>query len=150
MKHKIITTSAIGFITLSVLSILSVSVMAFIDPQKVMDLVQVKLTNNDAYSSIRGVFGGVGFTLVVVLLMLSKQRLSYGLWMLALLWGMYSLSRIITIAIEGPLGSFGKQWIVIETSFSIIAIVLASSIKDQKKVQTQNKRGSAQVKTLAA
>ncbi len=125
MKHKITRIASISFIGLSMLSILSVSMMAFSDPQKVMDLVQVKLTNNDAYSSIRGVFGGVGVTIVAMLLFLSKQKLSNGLWMLAILWGMYSLSRIITLAVEGPLGAFGKQWLTIETVFCIIALTLA-------------------------
>lgn len=125
MKHKITRIASISFIGLSMLSILSVSMMAFSDPQKVMDLVQVKLTNNDAYSSIRGVFGGVGITIVAVLLFLSKQKLANGLWMLAILWGMYSLSRIITLAVEGPLGAFGKQWLTIETAFCLIALTLA-------------------------
>lgn len=42
--------------------------MAFGDPQAVMDLVLVKLDNTDAYSSIRGVYGGVGIAILGVLL----------------------------------------------------------------------------------
>lgn len=115
--------------------------MAFADPQKVMNLVQVKLTNNDAYSSIRGVFGGVGVTIIVMLLLISKQRLQNGLWMLAILWGMYSLSRMITIVAEGPLGSFGAQWLRIETAFTILSIGLA--LLERSKTRTVVQRNAS-------
>lgn len=37
-----------GFILVSALALLSVSVMAFLNPQAVMDLVEVNLTSTDA------------------------------------------------------------------------------------------------------
>lgn len=94
------------------------------DPQQVMWLVHVDLNNNDALSSIRGVFGGVGITLAATLGVLSVRDRRYGLQLLALFWGMYAVSRLITIIADGPLGSFGKQWLMIESSFSCIALLL--------------------------
>lgn len=123
-KNNLLRAASQGFLLLSALSLLSVSIMAFMDPQSVMDLVGVKLYNTDAYSSIRGVYGGVGLTLVISLIYLMRINVQQGLAFLGLLWGMYALSRGITIAVEGPLGAFGKQWMMIEVVFCSIAIVL--------------------------
>lgn len=124
MKTKTLNYGSIAFISLSVLSILSVSIMAFINPQQVMDLVQVNLGNNDAYSSIRGVYGGVGISIAAVIIYLSRMSISMGLGFLAMFWGMYGLSRIITIVVEGKLGAFGTQWLTIEVCFTAIALLL--------------------------
>jgi hypothetical protein len=125
MKTKTwITILTKGFILLSSLSLLSVSVMAFIDPQSVMNLVNTKLTNTDAYSSIRGVYGGVGLTIVLCLLYLLRNNTTYALGFLTLLWGLYAVSRTITIFTDGALGAFGTQWLVTESVLCIIAFVL--------------------------
>lgn len=112
------------FIGCSTVSLLSVAVLAWRNPQEVMDLVQVKLTNNDALSSIRGVYGGVGLTLCVGLIYMWVQHPKMGVSFLTLFWGSYALSRLLTMAVDGPLGDFGSQWIVIETLFCLIGVVL--------------------------
>jgi hypothetical protein len=132
-KQKSIVLAAKGFILLSALSLLSVSLMAFFSPQAVMDLVQVKLGNTDAYSSIRGVYGGVGMTLVILLVYLMRQDVRKGLAFLMLLWGFYALSRTITIFAEGSLGAFGTQWLVIESVFFLIAATLFISVGKQEQ-----------------
>lgn len=116
--------AAQGFILLSALALLSVSAMAFFNPQSVMDLVEVKLTNTDAFSSIRGVYGGVGLTLFITLIYLMVWDVQKGLVFLGLLWGFYALSRTITIFAEGALGVFGRQWLFIESIFCLISILL--------------------------
>ena len=108
----------------SVLGILSVSVMAFSDPQAVMDLVQVKLESTDAYSSIRGVYGGAGIAILGVLLYLAFTDRKAALGFIALFWGMYAISRLMTISMEGPLGDFGSQWLVIESTLSVAGLGL--------------------------
>ncbi|SFX94780.1 DUF4345 domain-containing protein [Cytophaga hutchinsonii] len=113
-----------GFILFSALSLLTLSILAFNDPQAVMDLVQVNLPNTDAYSSIRGVYGGVGLTICISLLYLLRRDVQLGLAFLSLLWGLYALSRIITIQIEGSLGNFGSQWLVIESVLFVIGFTL--------------------------
>jgi hypothetical protein len=131
-KEKIVRGSAVAFIMFSAFCLLMVSLMAFINPQSVMDLVSVKLNNNDAYSSIRGIYGGVGLTIVISLLYLIRKNMKYALLFLTLLWGFYAVSRLITILIEGPLGDFGNQWIVTESVLCGIAILLLESYKKLK------------------
>src|SRR5687767_13793235 len=104
--EKMVRVATIGYISFSALSLLSVSIMAFANPQDVMDLVGVKLPNTDAYSSIRGVYGGVGLTIFISLIYLMRSNARQTLSFLAVLWGSYALSRAITIAVEGPLGAF--------------------------------------------
>ncbi len=124
IMNRFINYSGMFIICLTALGILMVSVMAFSNPQAVMDLVQVKLPNNDAYSSIRGVYGGAGLTIFITLMyLLFKNRLQ-GLAFVALLCGFYSLSRIITVVSEGALGSFGTNWMVIEGVMCITALAL--------------------------
>jgi hypothetical protein len=122
--QRILKKAAQGFILVSALALLSVGIMAIDDPQAVMDLVGVKLTNTDAFSSIRGVYGGVGLTLFISLVYLMFRSVTLGLAFLSLLWGFYALSRIITIILEGDLGPFGQQWLVIESILCVVAVVL--------------------------
>ncbi len=135
-NNKVATVAGRGFILLSAFSFLSVSVMAFASPQAVMDLVQVKLTNTDAFSSIRGVYGGVGMALVITLLYLMVKSPTQGLALLSLIWGMYALSRIVTIFSEGALGAFGTQWLTIESLFFTIAVVLLWLVSRKATTQT--------------
>ncbi len=121
------------FIGISALSLLSVSLMAFGNPQSVMDLVQVKLNNTDAYSSIRGIYGGAGMCIVLHLVYLFFKNTKMALGFLCMLWGFYALSRTITIFNEGPLGSFGSQWIVIESILFIIALSLLLTVNYLQK-----------------
>lgn len=122
--NHIIHISGRVFIGFSALCLLSVSLMAFVNPQSVMDLVQVKLQNTDAFSSIRGVYGGVGLTLFIALIYLMIKDVRQGLMLLVLLWGFYAVSRAITILVEGPLGDFGTQWIITEVALCTIACIL--------------------------
>ncbi|MES2560507.1 MAG: DUF4345 domain-containing protein [Bacteroidota bacterium] len=123
-KQRMLKWGTAGFIGLCALSLLSVSLMAFSNPQSVMDLVSVTLNNTDAYSSIRGVYGGAGMAMVLLLVYLIRHDRQIALLFLSLLWGLYALSRLITIFAEGPLGDFGLKWIVTETVLCIIAVVL--------------------------
>jgi len=121
---QIVKRTSQGFILLSAFALLSVSVMAFGNPQSVMDLVGVKLTNTDAFSSIRGVYGGVGLALFITLLYLMFRNITNGLTFLTLLWGFYALSRVVTIFSEGSLGQFGMRWLWIESLLCLMAVVL--------------------------
>ncbi|MBL7852438.1 MAG: DUF4345 domain-containing protein [Cyclobacteriaceae bacterium] len=125
MKNQsILKVTSFFFVGLSAFCFLMVSAMAFINPQSVMDLVQVQLSNTDAASSIRGIYGGAGLSIVIMLIYLSRKDIREALGFLVLLWGFYALSRGITQMAEGPLGPFGKQWILIEALFCGIAGLL--------------------------
>lgn len=134
MKQKTLSFLSAGFIILSAISLLSVSLMAMNDPQSVMDMVSVQLHNNDAFSSIRGVYGGVGLTLFIALLYTIRRYRVQGLGFLAIFWGLYAASRLLTIAKEGSLGAFGQQWLVIESVFCITAVVLFIICRKQRQV----------------
>jgi hypothetical protein len=121
---KTIIWSARVYVWISALAFLSVAYMAFSNPQSVMDLVQVQLPNNDARSSIRGVYGGVGFCLFGFLVFWSFRNLNMALSFLSFIWGGYVLSRAITLFLDGPLGDFGNQWIVIEFFFFLLGMFL--------------------------
>lgn len=112
-----------GLIIFSALAFSMVASMAFFDPQKVMDLVNVRLSGPDSFSSIRGVYGGVGFTLSISLVNLLRHNKRMALGLLSLVWGFYAVSRCLTIFIDGPLGSFGNTWLLIETLLFIISLV---------------------------
>lgn len=120
------TTTIIGkvFIGLCMFSLGYVSILSLISPQATMDLVGTPLPNNDALSSIRGVYGGVGVSIVLLLGYLFKNNVSKGLQFLGIFWALYAVSRIITILVDGPLGDFGTQWLTIEIVFSIISFVM--------------------------
>ncbi len=119
-----VKTASISFIILSGLAFLSVSAMAFYNPQSVMDLVKVDLPNTDPLSSIRGVYGGVGLSIFISLIFLLKKNIQLALGFLTLIWGMYALSRFITICVNGSLGSFGTQWLITESILCLTALVL--------------------------
>lgn len=123
-SNRIVSISSVVLILFSALSLLYVSVMAIVNPQAVMDLVQVSLPNNDAYSSIRGLYGGVGLTIVITLIYLAAKDAGKGLVFLAMLWGFYALSRLLTILSEGALGEFGKQWLTIESVLCLLSLTL--------------------------
>lgn len=114
---------------LSVLGISMVAFMAFSDPKSVMALVNVKLDNTDAYSSIRGVYGGAGLTIAIAMVygMLKNMKLALGFT--ALLWGLYAVSRMMTAILEGPLGDFGTQWVYTESVLCIACLSLYFSNK---------------------
>jgi hypothetical protein len=121
---KIINVISKGFIVFSALSLLSVSIMAIVNPQSVMDLVAVQLPNTDAFSSIRGVYGGVGLSIVISLCYLIFKDQTLAIGFLCMLWGFYALSRITTIYVEGKLGAFGNQWLQIELFLFSMSVVL--------------------------
>lgn len=122
--NKIIRISSTVFISFSILSLLYVSLLSFYSPQATMDLVSTPLPNTDAISSIRGIYGGVGLVISITLIYLLFKDTKKGLVFLTLFWGAYALSRITTLWIDGPLGDFGLQWLVIESTFSILGFGL--------------------------
>ncbi|WP_266367333.1 DUF4345 domain-containing protein [Tellurirhabdus rosea] len=124
MNTTFLRFAARFLIGLATLGIFMVAVMAFQSPQAVMDLVQVKLTTTDAYSSIRGVYGGAGLSISVMLVYLGIRRPKEGLAFVALITGLYALSRWITAQVEGPLGAFGQQWIVIEGAICVLSLLV--------------------------
>lgn len=133
-KSKIIIISSKLFVALSGLSLLYVSILSILNPQATMDLVNITLPNTDAISSIRGIYGGAGLAITIGFIWVFFQKPEWSLKFLVLFWGGYALSRLLTILIDGRLGAFGNQWLIIESVFTLIAILL--SIYYPKKEMT--------------
>lgn len=127
MKHTTLPAAtaarlaSAGFVVFSGLCLLWVSGLALVSPQAVMDLVAVRLPSPDAASSIRGVYGGVGLSICLSLAFALRRHLDYALGFLTMLWGFYALSRLLTAAVDGPLGAFGTQWLRVETTLALLA-----------------------------
>ena len=88
---KAVHISSLVFIGISILSVAYVSIISMINPQGTMDLVQVSLPNNDAISSIRGIYGGVGLAITASLIYLLLKNVPLGLSFLTMFWGFYAL-----------------------------------------------------------
>jgi hypothetical protein len=131
-KWVLFTRIYLGF---SLLSLLSVSMMALFDPQSVMDLVDVQLSNTDALSSIRGVYGGVGITICLSILYLLIKHPEKGAGFLSIFWGAYAFSRLITLISDGPLGDFGSQWLIIESIMALIGLGLWLTLSSDRRKQ---------------
>lgn len=123
------------YLLFSILAILAFSLMALFDPQYVMDFVGVKLSNNDAISSIRGVYGGVGLTICLTLAYLFLLHPEKGAAFLSVFWGSYAFSRLITLFSEGPLGDFGNQWMFLETLLALLGLALWYLLQSKRRSQ---------------
>lgn len=121
------------YVGFSCLSLAYVSLLSLVSPQSTMDLVGVVLPNTDAISSIRGIYGGVGLFLTSGLIYLLFKELPKAVIFLFFFWFSYALSRLITLLVDGPLGDFGNQWIMIETFLATVGFVLLFLSKQQKK-----------------
>lgn len=128
-KHKIFSYLGHGLVLLSLLSLVYVSGMAWWNPRAIMALVHEKLTNTDSISSIRGVYGSVGLFVVSVLGYLWSAGLTITLRFLSIFWFLYAASRLLTWAVDGPLGSFGMQWLTIELFLGISCLMLSYLVK---------------------
>ncbi|MBD1428923.1 DUF4345 domain-containing protein [Sphingobacterium litopenaei] len=140
MKKESKILNYLGHVTvaLSLLSLAYVALMAWVNPYQVMLLVGEKLSNTDSMSSIRGVYGGVGLFLVGVLAWFWKNNLKTSLQLLGLFWSLYALSRIVTWMVEGPLGDFGKQWLMIELFLGMLSLLLSAVITQKEPKKSNN------------
>lgn len=116
--------SNVLFVGISIFGLASISLLSLFDPQATMELVRVKLDNTDAISSIRGIYGGVGMSIIAGLTYLLITKILLAVRFLTLFWFSYAVSRLITIIVDGPLGEFGNQWLSIETAFFLIGAIL--------------------------
>lgn len=123
-KYNLLNWGNKLFVGFSIFSLASVSLLSMYSPQATMDLVHVQLTNTDALSSIRGVYGGVGLVIVISLIYLLINKVELAVRFLALFWGFYALSRLVTILVDGALGDFGNQWIIIEFTLFLVGGLL--------------------------
>ena len=123
-QSRIAHLSSKIFILLSSIAIGFVSIQSMIDPIATMDLVNVHLGNNDAISSIRGIYGGIGIVITLSLLHLFFKDYKKGLVFSVMFWSAYAISRVVTYIVDGPLGEFGSQWLLLESILSLLGMTL--------------------------
>lgn len=134
-KNKLAGLIGKALVVISLSGLASVSLMAWWSPREVMALVGEQLTNTDSISSIRGIYGGVGIFIVVVLGFLWRIGLKLVLQFLAIFWLLYGASRIVTWIIDGPLGTFGRQWLIIELLLGVSCLMVCARIGKTSQAQ---------------
>lgn len=133
MKENLINIGSYAVVGFCVLSFGMVSLMAFINPQSVMDLVQTPLPTKDAYSSIRGMYGGVNAVIVFSLIYLFITDRTKSLVLVGLLAGMYAICRVLSMMMEGMPGAFATNWLFIEATVSVIAwVIVAVKVRSER------------------
>lgn len=132
-SSKILDLTSKSYVVFSLLSLIYVSLLGILDPHQVMRMVQIELTNNDAISSIRGVYGGVGLTISLFLIYLLTKNNQLALAFLVMFWGSYALSRVLTIVLDGSLGDFGSNWLIIESFLFFVGATILTCKKIIKR-----------------
>lgn len=123
-KKIILKRSAQLYIWVSIICLSYVALCSLWNPQQTMDLVSVRLDSTDAKSSIRGIYGGAGLTICLLLFYFVFKNVRKGLLFLAIFWAAYATSRVLTIFVDGPLGEFGSTWLLIESLMCFMAVLL--------------------------
>lgn len=94
------------FLILVGLAFLNIAVQAFINPQSIMDFVDVKLDNISARNSIRAYYGGVNLAFAAFLIYGSFKAKREVLLFSSLYGGGFVVGRIYSILMEGMPSSF--------------------------------------------
>lgn len=125
MKKSLNFTSI--FLILIGLAFLNVGIQAFYNPQDIMDLVNTKLGNIDAYNSIRAYYGGVNVAFGIYVIYGAFKNQKIALTLLSLYGGGFVVGRLYSILVEGMPGSFIWTWLVIEFVMTVISLYLLST-----------------------
>ena len=103
---------------------LNVAIQGLLDPQAIMDNVQVTLGNATARNSVRALYGGVNLALALFWVYAAFRSQREGLRFALLYCGGFALGRLVGIAAEGVPGAFAVQWLVVESVFALLALGL--------------------------
>ena len=112
------------FLVIIGLAFLNVAVQAMIDPQSVMDFVNVQLENISARNSTRAFYGGVNLTFALFLIYGAFKMQREALILAILYGGGFVIGRIYSIIVDGTPSTFIFTWLGIETFLTIVSIVL--------------------------
>jgi hypothetical protein len=104
-------------------------VQAFINPQSVMDFVDVQLNNVSARNSTRAYYGGVNLTFALFLIYGAFRMKREALILAALYGGGFVLGRVYSILLEGTPSNFIFTWLGIESVLTIIALTLLYKLR---------------------
>ncbi|MGB1207367.1 MAG: DUF4345 domain-containing protein [Chitinophagales bacterium] len=130
---KTIQTVTTVFLVLVGLAFLNIAVQAFIDPQSVMDFVDVQLNNVSARNSTRAYYGGVNLTFALFLIYGAFRMKREALILAALYGGGFVLGRLYSILLEGTPSSFIFTWLTIESVLTVVALTLLYKLSAAKQ-----------------
>ena len=116
------------FLVLVGLAFLNVAIQAFINPQSVMDFVQVHLGNISARNSTRAYYGGVNLTFAIFFIYGAFKMKREALMIASLYGGGFVLGRLYSITVEGAPSSFILTWLGIESVLTIISLTLLKKL----------------------
>ncbi len=120
------------FLVLVGLAFLNVAVQAMIDPQTVMDFVNVELDNISARNSVRAYYGGVNLFFALFLIYGAFKMKRETLILTALYGGGFVVGRVYSILMEGTPSSFIWTWLGIESVLTVISLFLLYQLRIQK------------------
>lgn len=112
------------FLIITGLATLNIAVQALVDPQTVMNFVDVQLNNITARNSIRAFYGSVNLAFALFWLYAAFRDQRTGLILAGLYTGGFALGRLVSITLDGMPGAFALQWLVVESLFALIALGL--------------------------
>ncbi len=133
-KIEIITTA---FLVLVGLAFLNVAVQAMIDPQSVMDFVNVELDNISARNSIRAFYGGVNLFFALFIIYGAFKMKREGLILMTLYGGGFVFGRLYSILLEGNPSSFIWTWLGVEGVLTLVSLFLLYQLKAKKQLTTE-------------
>jgi hypothetical protein len=120
-KIDLITKIFLGLVGLA---FLNVAIQAFINPQAVMDFVEVALNNISAKNSIRAYYGGVNLAIALFLIYGAFKMQKEALIIASLYSGGFVIGRIYSIMAEGMPSKFILTWLCIEGVLTIVSLWL--------------------------
>lgn len=121
----------IAFLLLVGAAFLSIAIPAFINPQSIMDNVQVTLGNASALNSVRAMYGGVNLFFGFYLLYAAFKKQETGLLLVFLYGGGFVVGRIYSLFAEGNPSPFIIQWLCIESTLTILSILLLRKLQQK-------------------
>ncbi len=120
------------FLVIVGLAFLSIAIPAFINPQSIMDNVQVTLGNTSALNSVRAMYGGVNLFFGLYLIYAAFKKQETGLILVFLYSGGFVAGRIYSLIAEGNASSFIITWLCIESLLTILSILLLRKLQQKK------------------
>ncbi|HPH86910.1 MAG TPA: DUF4345 domain-containing protein [Chitinophagales bacterium] len=124
------------FLVIVGLAFLSIAIPAFINPQSIMDNVQVTLGNTSALNSVRAMYGGVNLFFGLYILYAAFKKQETGLILVFLYCAGFMVGRIYSLFAEGNPSQFIITWLCIESTLTILSILLLRKLQ-KKNLATQ-------------
>ena len=119
------------FLVIVGLAFLSIAIPAFLNPQSIMDNVQVTLGNASAKNSIRAMYGGVNLFFGIYLIFAAFKNQHTGLTLVLLYTGGFVVGRIFSLFAEGNPSPFIIQWLCTESVLAILSILLLRKLQQK-------------------